>query len=211
MRPTRTALATHAPWLRAVAVTFFAIAVALLGASAGLMPGARVAALGWSLVALGVAYAGSAFASDGAQARGLLASGAAAYGVSGSLLLVEPFLGALLLFAAVAVALTLGGIGQAAAAAAERHAQWTTAFASGLAIAAFGVAVALRWPLSAVSALATTFGLAAAAQGAACLRLAAAGERLAWKNLLGLRKNPGTRQPSGACATCMLPFGRQTY
>jgi uncharacterized membrane protein HdeD (DUF308 family) len=208
MRPTRGALAARAPWLRPIAAAFFAVALALL--AAGVIPGSPVEALGWSLVAFGILHAGNAVAADGAQARGLLCAVGAAYAVSGSLLLVDPILGRLLLLAAVAGTLVPGGIALAVDALASRHAQWRAAAASGIAIAGFGGAVAFEWPLPAVSALAITFGLAAAAQGAACLRLARVGERVAQKNLLGLRKNPSTRQPSGARATCLLPFGRQT-
>ena len=208
MRPTRRTLVARVPWMRAIAVVYFAVALALLGA--GVIPGSPVEALGWALVAFGVAHAANAVASDGVQGRGLLGAVGAAYAVSGSLLLVDPLLGRLMLLAAVSTTFVLGGIVLAVAAVASRHAQWTTAAASGVAIAGYGAAVALEWPLPAVSALAVTFGLAAAAQGAACLRLARAGERLAQKNLLGLRKNPRTRQPSGARATCLLPFGRQT-
>ena len=208
MRPTRCALAARAPWMRAIAVVFFAVALALLGA--GVIPSSPTEALGWTLVVLGIAYTCNAAAAGGAQARRLLCAVGAAYAVSGSLLLVDPILGRLLLLAAVAVTFVPGGIVLAVDAAVSRHAQWPTAAISGIAIAVFGAAVAFEWPLPAVSALAITFGLAAAAQGTACLRLARAGERLRQKNLLGLRKNPSTRQPSGARATCLLPFGRQT-
>jgi uncharacterized membrane protein HdeD (DUF308 family) len=201
MRPTRAALATRAPTTRALAIALFAIALALLAAGGGLMPGPAVAALGWALVALGSAYAGVALATDGAQARGLLAAVGAAYAVCGRLLLVEPLLGPLLLLAAVSVTLVVGGVAQAIDAVARPHAQSASAFAAGLAIAALGAAVGFEWPLPAVPALGIAFGLAAAAQGAACLRLALAGERLAQRNLFGLRKNPSTRQPSGARAT----------
>ena len=164
------------------------------------MPGSAVAALGWSLVALGAAYAAVALAVDGAQARGLLVAVGAAYAVCGSTLLVEPLVGPLLLLAAVSVMLALGGLAQAVAAAVRPHAQSPTAIAAGLLIVTLGVAIGLEWPLPAVPALGIAFGLAAAAQGAACLRLALAGERLAQRNLLGFRKNPSTRQPSGARA-----------
>ncbi|HSD54811.1 MAG TPA: hypothetical protein VLC47_11635 [Burkholderiales bacterium] len=208
MRPTRCALAGRAPWMLSVAAAFFAVALALLGA--GVIPGPPAEALGWALVALGIAYSCNAAAADGAQARGLLCAVGAAYAVSGSLLVVDPVLGRLLLLAAVAMTFVPGGIVLAVDAATSRHARWPTAAVSGIAIAVFGAAVAVEWPFPAVSALAITFGLAAAAQGTACLRLARAGQRLSQKNLLGLRKNPSTRQPSGARATCLLPFGRQT-
>ena len=200
MRPTRAALAVHAPANKVLAFLLFAVALALLAAGAGLMPGPAVAALGWSLVALGAAYAAVALAVDGAQARGLLVAVGAAYAVCGSTLLVEPLVGPLLLLAAVSVMLALGGLAQAAAAAVRPHAQSPTAIAAGLLIATLGVAIGLEWPLPAVPALGIAFGLAAAAQGAACLRLALAGERLVQRNLLGFRKNPSTRQPSGARA-----------
>ena len=201
MRPTRAALAAHAPRTRALAFVLFAVALALLAAGAGLMPGPAVAALGWSLVALGAAYAGVALAADGAQARGLLAAVGAAYAVCGSLLIVDPLLGPMLMLAAVSVTFVLGGLAQAIDAVARPHAQSASALAAGLVIAALGAAVGLEWPLPAIPALGIAFGLAAAAQAAACLRLALAGERLAQRNLLGLRKNPSTRQPSGARAT----------
>jgi uncharacterized membrane protein HdeD (DUF308 family) len=201
MRPTRAALASHAPRTRALAFVLFAVALALLAAGAGLMPGPAVAALGWSLVALGAAYAGVALAADGAQARGLLAAVGAAYAVCGSLLIVDPLLGPMLMLAAVSVTFVLGGLAQAIDAVARPHAQSASALAAGLVIAALGAAVGLEWPLPAIPALGIAFGLAAAAQAAACLRLALAGERLAQRNLLGLRKNPSTRQPSGARAT----------
>ena len=165
------------------------------------MPGPAVAALGWSLVALGAAYAGVALAADGAQARGLLAAVGAAYAVCGSLLIVDPLLGPMLMLAAVSVTFVLGGLAQAIDAVARPHAQSASALAAGLVIAALGAAVGLEWPIPAIPALGIAFGLAAAAQAAACLRLALAGERLAQRNLLGLRKNPSTRQPSGARAT----------
>jgi uncharacterized membrane protein HdeD (DUF308 family) len=201
MRPTRAALAAHAPTTRALAFVLFAIALAVVAAGAGLMPGPAVGALGWSLVVLGAAYAGVALAAAGAQARGLLAAVGAAYAVCGSLLIVDPLLGPMLMLAAVAIAFVLGGLAQAIDAVARPHAQSASALAAGLVIAALGVAVGLEWPLPAVPSLGIAFGLAAAAQAAACLRLALAGERLAQRNLLGLRKNPSTRQPSGARAT----------
>ena len=201
MRPTRAALAAHAPRTRALAFVLFAVALALLAAGAGLMPGPAVAALGWSLVALGAAYAGVALAADGAQARGLLAAVGAAYAVCGSLLIVDPLLGPMLMLAAVSVTFVLGGLAQAIDAVARPHAQSASALAAWLVIAALGAAVGLECPLPAIPALGIAFGLAAAAQAAACLRLALAGERLAQRNLLGLRKNPSTRQPSGARAT----------
>jgi len=210
MRPRRATLAAHAPTARALAIVLFAIALALLAAGAGLMPGPATAALGWSLVALGVAYAGVAFAADGAQARGLLVAVGAAYTVCGGVLVVEPLVGPLLLLVPLSVTLVLGGLAQAAAAAVRPHVQSPTAIAAGLLIVALGVAIGLEWPLPAVPALGIAFGLAAAAQGAACLRLALAGERLAQKNLLGFRKNPSTRHPSGARAMWRLPPGRQT-
>lgn len=210
MRPKRAALAAHAPTTRALAIVLFAVALALLAAGAGLMPGPAPGALGWSLVALGAAYAGVAMVADGAQARGLLAAVGAAYAVCGGLLLVDPLVGPLLLLGAVSFALALGGLAQAAAAAVRPHAQSPTAIAAGLLIVALGAAVGLEWPLPAVPALGIAFGLAAAAQGAACLRLARAGERLAQRNLFGLRKKPSTRQPSGDRAMWRLPPGRQT-
>jgi hypothetical protein len=210
MRPTRASLAAHAPTTRALAIALFAIALALLAAGAGLMPGPAVAGLGWSLVALGVAYGGVALAADGAQTRGLLAAVSAAYGVCGSLLLVDPLLGPVLLLAALSVTLGVGGLAQVIAAVARPHAQSAPAVGAGLAIVALGAAVGFEWPLPAVPALGIAFGLAAGAEAAACLRLALAGERLAQRNLLGLRKNPSTRQPSGARATWRLPPGRQT-
>ena len=201
IRPTRAALAAHAPTTRALAFVFLAVALALLAAAAGLMPGPAVAALGWSLVTLGAAYAGVAVTADGAQARGLLAAVGAAYAVCGSLLIVDPLLGPMLMLAAVSVTFVLGGLGQAIDAIARPHAQSASALAAGLVIAALGAAVGLEWPLPAVPSLGIVFGLAAAGQAAACLRLALAGDRLAQRNLLGLRKTPSTRQPSGARAT----------
>lgn len=183
MRPTRRTLAARAPWMRAIAVAFFAVALALLGI--GVIPGSPVEALGWALVAFGVVHAADAVASDGLQARGLLGAVGAAYAVSGSLLLVDPVLGRIILLTAASVSFILGGIVLAVAAVASRHAQWTTAAASGVAIAGYGAAVALEWPVPADPALAITFGLAAAAQGAACLRLARAG-------YAGARSGPGT-------------------
>jgi uncharacterized membrane protein HdeD (DUF308 family) len=208
MRPTRSALAERVPWMWLLAAAYCAVACALLGV--GVIPGWTVAALGWSLVAFGLVYACNAAAADGAQARGLLCAVGAAYAVSGGLVLADPILGRLLLLVAIAVTLVLGGIALVIDAAASRHAQWPTAAASGAAIAVFGAAVAFEWPLPPESALAITFGLAAAAQAAACLRLAQVGDRLRQKNLFGLRKNPSTRHPSGARATWRLPFGRQT-
>jgi len=201
MRPRRAALAARAPTARALAIVLFAVALSLLAAGAGLMPGSAAAALGWSLAALGAAYAGVALVADGAQARGLVAAVGAAYAVCGGLLLVDPLVGPLLLLAALSVALSLGGLAQALAAAVRPHAQSAAAISAGLLLVALGAAVGLEWPLPAVPALGIAFGLAAAAQGAACLRLALAGERLAQRNLLGFRKNPSTRQPSGARAT----------
>lgn len=201
MRPSRAALAAHAAATRALAIALFAIALALLAAGAGLMPGSAVAGLGWSLVALGIAYGGVALVAGSAEARGLLAAIGAAYAVCGSLLLVEPLLGPLLLLAALSVTLGVGGLAQVVASVARPHAQSAPAVAAGLAMVALGAAVGFEWPLPAAPALGIAFGLAAAAQAAACLRLALAGERLAQRNLLGLRKNPSTRQPSGARAT----------
>jgi uncharacterized membrane protein HdeD (DUF308 family) len=210
MRPKRRALAARWQWARALAIAFFAAALALIAGTTGLAPAGATVALGWSLVALGAVYAGGALRADGGQARGLLAAVGAAYGVCGCLLLVDAVLGPLLLLVAVSVALILGGIVQAVVAIARPHAQSAPAFGFGLALAALGAAVALEWPLAVIPALGTVFGMAAAAQGAAYLRLAAAGERLAQRNLFGLRKNPSTRHPSGARATWRLPFGRQT-
>jgi uncharacterized membrane protein HdeD (DUF308 family) len=203
MRPTRAVLFEYRRWVKALAVAFFAIGFALLVTAADGSAGRAVAALGWSLVAFGAAYAAAAFTVQGAEPR-------AAYAVCGSVILVDPVLGPLLLFVAVSFAFVVGGIVQAIAAVARRHAQSVPALVSGIAIAALGVAIAREWPLAPVPALAVAFGLAAAAQGAACLRLAAAGERLAQRNLFGLRKNPSTRQPSGERATWRLPPGRQT-
>ncbi len=200
MRPRRAALAIHAGTNKALAILLFTVAFLLVTAGVGLAPGSAATALGGSLVALGIAYAGVALVADGAQARGLLAAVGAAYAVCGGLLLVDPLVGPLLLLAAVSVTLSFGGLAQAVAAAVRPHAQSSTALAAGLLIVALGVAIGLEWPLRAVPALGIAFGLAAAAQGAACLRLALAGERLAQRNLFGFRKNPSTRQPSGARA-----------
>jgi uncharacterized membrane protein HdeD (DUF308 family) len=200
MHPRRATLAARAPATKALAVALFAVGLALLAAGAGLMPGPAAAALGWSLVALGAAYAGVAFVADGAQARGLLVAVAAAYAVCGGVLLVDPLVGPVLLLAAVSVTLSLGGLAQAIAAAVRPHAQSSSALAAGLLIVALGAAIGLEWPLPAIPALGIAFGLAATALGAACLRLAFAGERLAQRNLLGFRKTPSTRQPSGARA-----------
>lgn len=209
MRPTRGALAARAPWMWPLAAAFFSVACVLLGAA--VLPGTSAAVVGWSLVAFGIVYAcNAAAAAGGTEARGLLCAVGAAYAVSGGVLLLDPILGRLLLLAAIAVTLVPGGIALAVDAAVSRHAQWRIAAASGVAIAVFGIAVAFEWPLPALSALAITFGLAAAAQGAACLRLAHVGERVRQKNLFGLRKNPSTRHPSGARATWRLPFGRHT-
>ncbi len=210
MRPTRGALAAHWQWTRALAIAFFTTAIVLLVGGTGLVPVRAAVALGWSLIALGAVYACGAFTAGGAQARGLLTAVGAAYAVCGGLLLVDAVLGLLLLLVAVSGALILGGIVQVVVAIARPHAQSTPALVSGLALAALGGAVALEWPLAPVPGLATVFGLAAAAQGAASLRRAAAGERLAQRNLFGLRKKPSTRQPSGARAIWRLPVGRQT-
>ena len=210
IRPTRAALFERRRWAKALAVAFFMIALALLATAADGSTGRAVAALGWWLVAFGAAYAAASFTVQGAEPRGLLAATGAAYAVCGSVVLVEPVLGQLLLIATVSFAFVAGGIVQAVAATGRWHAQSVPALVSGIAIMALGVAIASEWPLAPVPALAVAFGLAAAAQGAACFRLAAAGERLAQRNLLGLRKNPSTRQPSGERATWRLPPGRQT-
>jgi len=207
MRPTRAALFERRRWAKALAAVFFLIALALLAAAAA---GDAEAALGWSLVAFGAAYAAASFTAQGAEPRALLAAIGAAYAVCGSVVLVEPVLGPLLLFVTVSSAFVVGGVVQSVAAVARWHAQSIPALVSGIAIMALGVAIAREWPLAPVPALAVAFSLAAAAQGAACLRLAAAGERLAQRNLFGFRKKPSTRQPSGERATWRLPPGRQT-
>lgn len=201
MRPTRAVMFERRRWAKALAVVFFAIALALLATAIDGSAGRAETALGWSLVAFGAAYAAFAIAAQGTEPRGLLAAVGAAYAVCGSVVLLEPVLGPLLLFVAVSLSFVVGGIVQAVAALVRWHPQSVPALVSGVAIAALGSAIACEWPLAAVPALAVAFALAAAAQGAACLRLAVAGDRLAQKNLFGFRKNPSTRQPSGARAT----------
>src|SRR4029453_5134733 len=145
MRPTRAVLFERRQWAKAFAVAFFAISLALLATAAGGLAEGASAALGGSLVAFGAAYAAASFTAQGAQPRGLLGAIGAAYAVCGSVVLLEPVLGPLLLLGTVSFAFVVGGIVQAVAAAVRQHAQSAPALVSGIAIAALGLAIAREW------------------------------------------------------------------
>ena len=200
IRPARAALAAGWGWQRAAAASFFLVALAMFATA--LDPAPR--ALGWSLVALGGAHALSALSPLGLQARGLLAAVGAAYAVCGSLLIVDPLAGPVLLLAALAFALFVGGLVQAIAAIARRHAQSAWAVAGGLAIAALGAMVAFRWPFPMLPTLGVTLGIAAAAEGAVCLKFAAVGKRLAQRKRRGHWNDSSAAAPWSVHATRRL-------
>jgi uncharacterized membrane protein HdeD (DUF308 family) len=135
--------------------------------------------LAWSLLGLAVAYAAAAFVMKSERARGFQAAVTLGYAQTGAILLIDPQLGPLLLLFALSGAFALGGLAQVGAALLRPHAQSRWEAASGLLLIALGAMVALQWPLSAIPSLCAAFGLAAAAQGSAYLRLAKTGARLA--------------------------------
>jgi uncharacterized membrane protein HdeD (DUF308 family) len=178
VRPTRSELAGRWRWLRALGVAFLSVAAGVIACAVVVEPRDLVKPLAWSLLALAGTYGAAALVTTGERARGLQAGLAAAYTESGVILLIDPQVGPLVLLFAMSGALVLGGVVQVAAAAIKPHAQSRPEAAGGLVLVAIGAMVALQWPLSAIPALCAAFGLAAAGQGAAYLRLAAVGARL---------------------------------
>lgn len=174
IQPKRTELAARWQWHRALGVAFLAFAVGAIGcAIAG-----REGPLAWALLGLALAYGAAAILMTGERARWLQAAVALAYAEAGAVLLVDRQFGPLLLLFALSAAFVIGGLAQTTAAMIRPHAQSRLEAGSGILLVAVGVMVALRWPLSTIAALGVVFGFAAAAQGAAYLRLAHVGARL---------------------------------
>ena len=123
----------------------------------------------------------------GVRARGFQAAVTLGYAEAGAVLLFDPQIGPLLLLFALSAAFAIGGVAQVAAAVIRPHVQSRWEAASGVLLVALGAMVALQWPLSAIPSLCAVFGLAAAAQGSAYLRVATVGARLAqpWWNRTG--------------------------
>jgi uncharacterized membrane protein HdeD (DUF308 family) len=215
IKPRRSDLAERWKWMRGVGAGFLIVGAGAVSAAVLVPAGALAAPLGWALIGLAVAYGAGALALTSSPTLGLQLVLVLAYALWGVSLLLDPDLGPLLLLVAMAGTFVLGGAAQAIAAVLKPHAQARWEALCGLILVAVGAMVGSQWPLSGTPALCVAFGLAAAAQGAAYLRLSAAGARLAarpphQRNLFGRRKNPSTRQPSGARAVWRLPFGRQT-
>jgi uncharacterized membrane protein HdeD (DUF308 family) len=183
VRPTRSELAARWKWHRALGAVFLALAA---GALACAFQG-RVTPLAWTLLGLAVTYGAAALVMTGERARGFQAAVALAYAEAGAVLLFDPQIGPLLLLFALSAAFAIGGAAQVTAAVIKPHAQSRWEAAAGLLLVALGAMVALQWPLPAIPSLCAAFGLAAAAQGSAYLRVAAAGARLAepWWNRTG--------------------------
>jgi uncharacterized membrane protein HdeD (DUF308 family) len=179
LQPTRAELAARWPWLRGVATAFIAIAAGLAGGAIGFVPIPLAALLGWSLIALGVSYCAGGFAMRGERTRWIPLAIGPAYAVSGAFVLTDPPIASLLLLLAISGAFVLGGIATMIGALVKRHAQLRRAMAAGGFAAALGLMVGSQWPVSGVSALCVAFAVIAAVQGAAYLRLALVGQRLA--------------------------------
>ena len=183
VRPTRAELAARWKWHHALGAAFLALAA---GALACAFLG-RVAPLAWTLLGLAAVYGAGAFLMRGERARGFQAAVTLGYAEAGAVLLFDPQIGPLLLLFALSAAFAIGGVAQVAAAVIRPHAQSRWEAASGVLLVALGAMVALQWPLSAIPSLCAVFGLAAAAQGSAYLRVATVGARLAqpWWNRTG--------------------------
>jgi uncharacterized membrane protein HdeD (DUF308 family) len=179
VKPARSELAARWKWHRALGAAFLGVAAGAVAAAIVLPPGTLATALAWSLLGLAAAYAAGAVLMKGERARGFQAAVTLAYAEAGAVLLLDPQFGPLLLLFALSAAFAIGGVAQVAAAVIRPHAQSRWESASGLLLVALGAMVALQWPLSAMPSLGVAFGLAAAAQGTAYLRLASAGARLA--------------------------------
>ena len=187
VQPTRSELAARWKWHRALGAAFLGVAAGVSASAIVFPSGTLVTALAWSLLGLAAAYGAGAFLMRGERARGFQAAVTLAYAEAGVVLLVDPRFGPLLLLFALSAAFALGGVAQLTAAVIRPHAQSRWESASGLLLVALGAMVALQWPLPAIPSLCAAFGLAAAAQGTAYLRLASAGARLAepWWNRAG--------------------------
>jgi uncharacterized membrane protein HdeD (DUF308 family) len=187
VQPTRSELVARWKWHRALGAAFLGVAAGAFASAIAFPPGLLVTALAWSLLGLAAAYGAGALLMRGERARGFQAAVTLAYAEAGVVLLVDPQFGPLLLLFALSAAFAIGGFGQVAWAMVRPHAQSRWESASGLLLVALGAMVALQWPLSAIPSLCAAFGLAAAAQGTAYLRLASAGARLAepWWNRPG--------------------------
>lgn len=175
VRPKRAELAARWKWHRALGGAFLTLAI---GAVACAIAG-RATPLAWTLLGLAVVYGAAALVMTGERARALQAGVALAYGEAGAVLLLDPLAGVLLLLFALSAAFAIGGAAQVAAAVIRPHAQSRWEAASGLLLVAIATVVAAQWPLSAIPSLGAVFGFAAAAQGAAYLRIARTGARLA--------------------------------
>lgn len=184
VQPTRAELVARWKWHRALGAAFLGVAAGAFAAAIAFPPATLVTALAWSLLGLAAAYGAGALVMKGERARGFQAAVTLAYAEAGVVLLLDPQLGPLLLLFALSAAFAIGGVAQVTAAVVRPHAQSRWESASGLLLVALGAMVALQWPLSAIPSLCAAFGLAAAAQGTAYLRLASAGARLAepWWN-----------------------------
>jgi uncharacterized membrane protein HdeD (DUF308 family) len=179
VRPTRAELVARWKWHRTLGAGFLAVAACTVVSAIALPRAMLVTALAWSLFALAAAYGLAAFLMQGERGRGLQATVALAYAEAGAVLLVDAQFGPPLLLIALSSAFAIGGIAQSVAALLRRHAQWLWEAAAGVLLVVLAAMMALRWPLSAAPWLCVAFGLAAAAQGAAYLRLGRAGARLA--------------------------------
>lgn len=178
VQPTRSELAARWKWHRALGAAFLGVAAGAFASAIVFPPGTLVTALAWTLLGLAVTYGAAAFVMTGERARGFQVAVTLAYAEAGAVLLLDPQFGPLLLLFALSAAFAIGGVGQVTAAAIRPHAQSRWEAASGLLLVALGAMVALQWPLSAIPSLCAAFGLAAAAQGSAYLRVAAVGARL---------------------------------
>jgi len=187
LQPTRAELAARWPLLRGVATAFIAIAAGLAGAAIGFVPIGLAAFLGWSLIALGASYCAAGFAMRGERARWIPLAIGPGYAASGAFVLSDPAIASLLLLLAISGTFVLGGIATMIAALVRRHAQLRRAIAAGGFAAAIGLMVGSQWPLSGLAALSVAFAVVAAVQGAAYLRLALVGERLARVRPLPIR------------------------
>jgi uncharacterized membrane protein HdeD (DUF308 family) len=179
VQPTRRELAARCTWHEALGVAFLVVAAGILAGAVLVPPGELAAPFAWSLLALALVYAAAALVMTGDRARGFQLAVTLAYAEAGVVLLFDPQVGALLLLFTASAAFALGGVAQLAAAVFRPHAQSRWEAGSGAALVALGAMVALQWPLSGIPSLCAVFGLAAAAQGSAYLRLAGAGARLA--------------------------------
>jgi uncharacterized membrane protein HdeD (DUF308 family) len=178
VQPTRSELVARWKWHRALGAAFLGVAAGAFASAIAFPPGLLVTALAWSLLGLAAAYGAGALLMRGERARGFQAAVTLGYAEAGAVLLLDPQFGPLLLLFALSAAFAIGGVAQLAAAVIRPHAQSRWESASGLLLVVLGAMVALQWPLSAIPSLCAAFGLAAAAQGTAYLRLASAGARL---------------------------------